>query len=69
MKNLKDVLGNNFLIWAIPVKSENVLEGYSFDVKEEFKSIRFEKEEIKENSTSKKDFKDETRIEIKNESE
>ena len=69
MKNLKDVLGNNFLIWAIPVKSENVLEGYSFDVKEEFKQIRFEKEEIKENSTSKKDFKDETRIEIKNESE
>lgn len=35
-RNLQDVFGKNIFLWLLPFKSHYQLEGYAFDINEEF---------------------------------
>ncbi len=73
-KNFQEVLGKNIILWFIPVSKEKILDGYSFEINDEFIYTTAGKDESKNVYTSlntnntnntfiKKDYKSEKSIE------
>ena len=47
LKNFKDIFGENYLLWILPIKSANILEGYVYETNEVY---TLDKREPKEES-------------------
>lgn len=71
LRNFKDVLGNNIFLWFIPIKKQEMIEGYAYEINQNYIYCPSERDESKNlNSSIRKDIlRDETIFEIKKETE
>lgn len=42
LNNFKNILGDNYLLWILPIKSDNILNGYVYEIDENYKTIKSE---------------------------
>lgn len=48
LKNFQEIFGENYLLWLLPIQSDNILEGYAYNINGSYTPCKSEtKEESK----------------------